>query len=231
MRLRAGAPLPLLVRKLRDAGWGDGLRHDSLRGVRVTLLALGDMLTPTTGAGRATARQIAHRTGYTERWTRYCLGVLEELELLEWSRGGIVEGKPVPSLFRVSKALLVELIALAREQGAVRVASERRATRERIARWGLFRSKRGRRSATSAHAEVSTALPPIGDVSRRAGPPGPGSRPADRPADQSAKDYYVAKIRAEMAAARGSRSQANGEKTHRQGRGVESRPLVGAGSE
>jgi hypothetical protein len=186
VRLRAGAPLPLLVRKLAAAGWGD-LRHESLRGVRATLMALGEMLTPTTGAGKSTARQIAHRTGYTERWTRYCLGVLEELELLEWHRGGIVEGKPCPSLFRISKSLLVELIAIAREQGAARLAAERAATHARIRRWGLFRTKRAPSRRARSHAEVSAALLSIEDVSGRAGPPDPPPRPAD----QCRKDYYV----------------------------------------
>lgn len=169
MRLTAGASGHVLIKALKRAGWGS-LAGPEFRGVRGVYVALVETLDGKSGQGKATAWQIAEQAGYTERWTRRCLQVLEELDLIEWQRGGVVDGKPVPSWFRVSKAALLVLITLARTAATERQAEQQTRTRERIARYRLHRT-RGTRNRRSVHAEVRTALLSIEEVPREAEPP------------------------------------------------------------
>lgn len=110
LSLIAASPALVLLAALEDAGWGN-LAGTEFRGVRGVLAALTRTLDPKTAQGKATAWQIAERAGYTERWTRRCLQVLEELGLIEWDRGGVVAGKPVPSRFKISIPGLRDLLA------------------------------------------------------------------------------------------------------------------------
>lgn len=207
MSLTAGASGHVLINALERAGWGNLAGHD-FRGVRTVLAALTRTLDARSGTGKATAWQIAERAGYTERWTRRCLQILEELELIEWDRGGIVDGKPVPSWFRVSKRALLILISIARKREDGRNGEQRAATRKRITDYRLDRI-RSRRKRRSDHAEVLTALLSSEEVPR--GEDLPRERP---PATAEGISDAVARARAAIRAANAlKRAQGQESKT------------------
>lgn len=200
--LTAGASAHLLIDKLERAGWGN-LAGPDFRGVRTTLAALTRMLDPRSGDGRATVWQISERTGYTTRWTARCLRVLEELELIEWHRGGVVDGQSVPSWFRVSKRALLILIQIARNVAAEALRAHREEVRQRIAHYRLVRTSRGRKRR-STHVEVSSPLLFIKEVPA----PQEGPAPTPEPEKELDRDYVAALIastRARIRAARGTR--------------------------
>jgi len=218
MPLTAGTPLDVLTDRLGKAGWGD-LGDKSLRGLAVVLEALAATLNPRSGAGYVTAPQLAERTRYTERWVRRCLTLLEELDLIEWQRGGVQGGKPTPSWVRVSKALLADLVHIARRQQDERLSEERRATRARLARLRMSYTQRpGRRKKTTrqrhrdSHAELATALLSSEEVPREERPPSApvesrNDQIGDAPASADHARSALARIRADLAARRGSRSR------------------------
>lgn len=210
MSLTAGTSSHVLVGALRRAGWGN-LAGPEFRGVTGVLESLVLMLDPRSGAGKATAWQIAEQARYTERWTRRCLHILEELDLIEWQRGGIADGKPVPSWFRVSKRALLILVSIARTREGDRRAEQQASTRDRIAQYRLNRTTRGRKRR-SGHAEVVTALLFTKEVPRAERPIGPA--PSDVPASREAISDAVAGIRARLREQRGARpAQAKEAKT------------------
>ncbi len=196
--LTAGAPSHVLIERLERAGWGN-LAGPEFKGVRFTLAALTRALDPRSGAGKATVWQIAERTGYTERWTRRCLQILEELELIEWHRGGISDGKPVPSWFRVSKTALLLLVSIARTKGAERRSEAQAATRDRIARYKLHRTKRHQQSRRSDHAELASRLLSIKEEPRARAP-----LESPQPAARATVSSTIAQIRADLLARRGA---------------------------
>lgn len=154
----AWMPTNTLTSSLARAGWGD-LSGRSMQGIRSTLRALVDLLPYRSGEGFATAGQIADAAGLSERWVRRCLHLLEDAELVRWTRGGVVMGRPSPSHFRISKSVLVALIGGARPM----LAAVQRARAERTARRldGLrFVKSQPRRSAVAAHAELSDSPNP-----------------------------------------------------------------------
>ena len=105
--------IPVLTRSLRSAGWGVLSGHE-FQGVRTTLISLTDFLHDYSGRGWATAWQISTHSGLSERWTRRCLQILEQMRIIKWNRGGIVAGRTMPSLFSLNKKYLCELIKYAR---------------------------------------------------------------------------------------------------------------------
>ncbi len=217
MPLTAGTPLKVLTERLERAGWGD-LGTPSLSGLRNVLGALSRVLDPRAGAGKITAPQLAEMTGYTERWVRRCLGLLEELEVIEWHRGGIVNGKPAPSWIRVSKAVLVDLIHIARAQQGERQSAAAVETRRRIARLHTGNThparrapldrKRARSSRGGSHPELNTALLSTEEVPGANGHPGgplragPTSEKDEAPASPDSARSAIARIRADLAARR-----------------------------
>lgn len=195
MKLTAGAPSHTLVRALERAGWGT-LAGPEFRGVRGVLAALTRTLDPRSGQGHATAWQIAEQAGYTERWTRRCLVVLEELELIEWDRGGVIEGKPVPSWFRVSKRALLILVSIARQKAGERRAEHQAEVRERVQQYSLHRVRK-QRKRRPVHAEVISALLSTEEVPDETRPP------VERPEmTREAISDAVAKVRAQIQAGR-----------------------------
>lgn len=122
----AAWPLPSLITSLKRAGWGPlhGREH---QGVRSTLLALEGLLPRKSAEGRCTAWQVAEAAGLSERWTRRCLGVLEDLGIIKWQRGTILRGEPLPSFIRVQKRKLAQLIRISRGEATRRIAAHRRA--------------------------------------------------------------------------------------------------------
>lgn len=152
-------PTPSLLTSLSNAGWGD-LAGNGMHAVRSVLDALVRSLDYKTGAGFATAPQIAERAGgISERWTRRCLEFLERIGLIKWTRGGVVAGEPSPSHFRIIKTALVELVKLARPAHNVREARRRRSTIERIraAQLWFTKSKKRRAALARSHAELSSS--------------------------------------------------------------------------
>ena len=159
-------PTPSLIRSLSRAGWGT-LGGHSMKGVRATLRALVDLLPDKSGYGSATAWQLAHAAGQSDKWTRGCLKVLEDMGVIKWTRGGIIDGRPEPSFFQIVKSALVDLIKTARHASDTARKDHKKKTDERLATLKphvtIFNGKRSRRSN---HAELSSNLrPPYGGTS------------------------------------------------------------------
>jgi hypothetical protein len=225
MSLTAGTPLDVLTDRLGKAGWGD-LGTPTLRGLARVLEALGSTLNRRSGAGYTTAPQLAEKTCYTERWVRRCLTLLEQLDLIEWHRGGVQGGKPVPSWIRVSKSVLADLVHIARRKQGERLSDERRATRSRIddlrtsytQRPGR-RQKKRRPHGGKPHAELATGLLLNREVPRAESAPsapatGMKSTNDDAPASADTAQSAMARIRADLAARRGRHDRL---KTHLEG--------------
>ena len=152
-------PTPSLLTSLSNAGWGE-LAGNGLHAVRSVLDALARSLDYQTGSGFATAPQIADRAGgISERWTRRCLEFLERIGLITWTRGGVIDGKPAPSHFRIIKSALVKLIRLARPAQSAKEARRRRSTLERIraAQLWFTKSKKQKTKLAQFHAELSSS--------------------------------------------------------------------------
>lgn len=177
-RLTAHASLGKLVYYLRRAGWGDLAGADT-RGMRAALQALADLLPPNMASGRVTAPQLAEAAGYSERWMRSRLVLLEDAGVITWTRGGVVAGAPVPSLIRVHKTVLLELIKNARRLRDAMLARHRAAQRKRIE--GLVNTLRRKRNpgkpAGQPHAELASGPSHYVEGSRTA--PAPSTR--DKP--------------------------------------------------
>lgn len=171
--LTAGAPAPVLLAALARAGYGP-LRGREWHALRAVLRAVVAVLPSQSGTGQATACQIADAAGgYSERWTRAMLGELEALGLIAWTRGGVVSGKPQPSLFRLSKRRLLALIHEGRAvMDQVRAARAARTT-ARLAGLRML-TVRPRQTRRSVHAELGATPPPYrGRGAPSQGAPGP----------------------------------------------------------
>jgi hypothetical protein len=177
--LQAGAPSTVLFRSLEDAGWGD-LAGAELRGVRAVLGALVRALPPGSAAGVATAEQVASTAGYSEKWTRRCLHFLEDLELIDWRRGGVVDGRPQPSHFRIDKTLLLALVHTARRIRTEALAELRARTTARLngLKMRYVKSKRWQ-TRRSVHAEPGCSPSPNGEGPRAPARPVPHPTPPD----------------------------------------------------
>lgn len=162
-RVTAGMPLDLLVSKLERAGGGDLTKRQ-----RAALRGLSLLLPHGSAAGKATAGQVGRATGYSGRWMREGLADLEDLGLIEWHRGGVLAGVPQPSVFRVAKDALCDLIRRGAAAFALAAERVRQDARARLA--GRTYKGRRRYNRRSAHAEVSSHLYPFGEVT----PPGDG---------------------------------------------------------
>lgn len=183
--LTAYAPAPALLTSFANAGWGE-LAGATWQGVRSVLDALVRSLPYKSAAGFTSAPQIAARAGLSERWVRRCLCLLEDLEIIRWSRGQVVDGQPTPSHIRINKARLVELIRLAWPAHSAKEARRRAATIDRIraVKARYFKGKQHARVRVSVHAELSASpTTPKGWSS----PQGATPRPVDNsPANRKA---------------------------------------------
>lgn len=147
-----------LVQALGRAEWGP-LAGAEWRCPRVLLGTLSQMMWDArrdrAGTIATTARQIAAQAGYSERWTRTALQVLEDIGLISWHRGGIRDGRPTVSVLKIIKTKLVELIRLARPTHDAKEKARRAETMRRLSRIRVFRvaSKLPR----LVHAEVSAS--------------------------------------------------------------------------
>jgi len=175
----AGWSAPSLMTSLANSGWGE-LHGRSMQGVRTTLQALVNVLPFGSAKGRATVYDVAERAGLSPKWVARCLRVLEELGVIEWTRGGItVESASkrygTPGWIKVVKRRLVDLIIAARPLNDERYAEHRAATLARIAeiKTKYTRTKiKNQRSRRSDHVELSAHPTPL-----RGGTGGQGPRP------------------------------------------------------
>ena len=181
MALTASAPAPVLLGALARAGWGD-LAGRQWHGLRQILRALVDVLPAKSALGQTTALQVADAAGgYSERWTRHLMEELETIGLITWTRGGILHGRPQPSLVRISKRRLLELVRSGRI--SIDEIRAKRAARTTARLRGLrMVTVRPRRSGPAgSHAELTTSPPPYGGgvSAREARAPAPTPPPDD----------------------------------------------------
>lgn len=161
-----------LVVSLSNSGWGE-LSGRSMQGVRSTLHALVACLPYGSGAGKATAYDVASRAGLSLKWTTRCLHLLEDLGVIEWTRGGItIESASKrtgrPGWFRIVKRRLVELVMLARPINDEKTRAYRAETLERIrsiktkyTRTRLMNQTRGKQTRRSEHVALSGDPTPL----------------------------------------------------------------------
>ena len=177
MTVTAGWPLDRLVKALAKSGW-DVLTGRQGGGYRAVLRALADLLPPAPAPGLVTAPQLADVSGLSEKWVRTILTNLETAGVIRWTRGTIIAGKPQPSLIRVSKRALADLVNRGRKSGDARLARRAAATAKRINETLRVTSLARRWSPRpvdppapvpvrsrplSVRAELSSTLPPNGE--------------------------------------------------------------------
>lgn len=202
MALTPGAPAPVLLTALESAGWGR-LSGAEMRGVRGVLSQLVKLLPAKSAQGSVPVVKLAERAGYTTRWTARCLNLLEDLELVEWHRGHVAAGEPVPSYFRVNKTVLLVLWQLAKETRDAYFAQLREDTRERLSHLRRLYVKTGRKTQNrrSFHVEVSSTPTSIGRDTGAVSAPIPPPPLADLPTAEE-RAAYLAQIRATIRNAR-----------------------------
>lgn len=188
MTVTAGWPLPLLVDKLAVAGWGP-LAPRRAGGLRGVLNSLARLLPPGSALGEVTASQLADTAGISERWARSCLAVLEAADVITWTRGTIVDGQPTPSIIRVSKRALADLVLYARRELPKKLRARAQATadriRETLRQRTIHRNTRQRRRPSWATPPAPSKPSPRAELRQPPSPYGEGLRPrsgADGPA-------------------------------------------------
>lgn len=120
--INAHAGTSKIIRALAQAYWGE-LGGQSNAGVRSVLVALNNVPFSKeqwcrfefSGELYCTANQIAGVSGLSARWVRVCLQRLEEMGLVRWVRGMVVNGRPTASMLRICKKALVAMIPAARK--------------------------------------------------------------------------------------------------------------------
>lgn len=189
MRVTAGAPLPVIVRCLSTSGWG-ALWGREWGGVRDVLEALAHKLGSNTATGTITAWQVSRVAALSVRWTRVCLQVLEDIGILHWERGGVIEGKPVVGAMRIDKKALVDIYRTARPANDQATRDRNQRTRARLAKLRKLRvPTQYPKRLPALHEEVSSALPSQGGG--RAS--GPAAQPT--PEEKAMRDTQPAYVR------------------------------------
>ena len=130
-RAAAGMKTTTLLGMLDRRGWaGTGLSANT----RLALHALAQLLPYGSGTGRATTAQVADAAGWAQaRTASKHLAALAEAGIIQWVRGYVDHGTPVPSWFRIDKDLLATLANAAVAPHHERLARRRTETRERLA--------------------------------------------------------------------------------------------------
>lgn len=150
-----------LVHSLGRAEWGP-LAGEEMRGARIVLDALASIMWDQhhgrSATTVATARQIADRAAYSERWTRISLHRLEDAGIVQWQRGGVIDGNPQPGRFRIVKSILCDWIEAARRRHDEQVRRYIEETRRRL-RALIYKTVRPR-LRRSDQAELTSNLPP-----------------------------------------------------------------------
>lgn len=158
-KLHAGMSLQDIVNALARVNWGP-LQGRSWAYRRMILQTLALMMREQKADYSAelitSARQLADRTGCCEKTIRRCLHDMEDLGLIEWLRGGIWDGKPMPSVIKVIKARLVEWTLAWRPKFNAAQAALRAETLRRIA--VLERARIRPRLRPEVHADCAGSL-------------------------------------------------------------------------
>lgn len=154
--------LPDLVSALRRAGWGP-IAAPEYRPARAILDALSSN-SRWAGMDRAgtvviTAAQLADAAGYSLRHLRRWMPILEDIGLIEWHRGGVVEGRPRPGLLKVVKRVICQWIKDSRPANDARIERRRRETLARLKNLRMRRIPPFRRKV-EVHADTASPLPP-----------------------------------------------------------------------
>ena len=149
-----------------------------------------------------TAEQLAAAAGYSVGWTRTRLHWLEDLGILTWTRGGIVDGRPTPSRMRIDKRALLAVLSTARALRDVVETAVREETRARIAGLRALDIRSRRHKRRSVHVTLAGTLPPYGEVVDRLPVASTPHRHPETLAEQTRRNAGgVAALRAAFAAA------------------------------
>lgn len=192
-----------LITSLARAGWGDVLGTREHHGTRAVLNGLSQRLPFGSGAGLVTVADVADAAGYGERWTRSRLQLLEQMGIIEWHRGGVLNGRPRPSFVRILHTALRDLIALARPIKGAADAARNAATRARLS--GIrFLKNDGNHRRRSDHAALSADPHPQRGGSTGGEPPVHDRETvyAPRPEVAATATAGAALVKAALAAAR-----------------------------
>ncbi|EJF51690.1 hypothetical protein HMPREF1317_1562 [Schaalia georgiae F0490] len=181
-----------LVNRLAVAGWGDDFAVPYFRAARMVLRELSTVMHTRKRGLRGTiditGPQLADLTGYCEKTVRKGLTMLEDLGLIEWWRGGIVEGAPRPSLVRVCKKQLAAFVWAARKWHEKVLDNRVAAVKARILATVKYRKCKGRDPRVKLHAEVANVLlfsKEAGGVSTPPAASQADARPAETPNPQT----------------------------------------------
>ena len=156
-----------LVVELAAADWG-ALRPNRYRGARMVLTQLAGAMKsrPRAVDGRGvlvlTVADVAELAGYGDRWTSAALRVLDGLGVIGWTRGAVIDGRPVPSRFVINRAELGRLVAEARPGHDAAVRARRAETAARLRKLGARYLNPGRYRRTSEQVESDSTLSPSG---------------------------------------------------------------------
>lgn len=104
-----------------------------------------------------TASQLAERMACHQRTIRRCLHDLEDLQMIEWRRGGVWDGKPQPGVIRIIKKTLVEWVLAWRPRHDEAQQAKRLETIARLKTLRNTRTPPKERDA-SAHADSKSSL-------------------------------------------------------------------------
>ena len=152
----AGWPVYTLLSRWSRSGWSV-LSGRAYQGCRSVLRGLADAITDARGDSKTSVQitvwQLSERAGLSERWTAHLLAYLEDLGLVKWWRGRIIEGKPVPSRITIQRQRLAALVRDALHLGDQRDREHVAVVAERIKRLGSPRFMNKRRSR---HVELDS---------------------------------------------------------------------------
>lgn len=146
-----------------------------------------------------TAPQVATRMGCHEKTVRNCLHDLEDLGLVEYQRGGIWDGKPMPSVIKIIKQKIVSWVMAWRPKNDERLRRLRLETLARIA--GLTKARIRPRQRAQVHAEPDSSLSISDKRAPKEGARSPYVTPTPARAARAKREYREDAIKAWKATA------------------------------
>lgn len=170
-----------------------------------------------------TAPQVATRMGCHEKTVRNCLHDLEDLGLVEYQRGGIWDGKPMPSVIKIIKKKLVSWVMAWRPKNDERMRRLRLETLARLA--GLKKARIRPCERPGAHAEPNASLSISDKRAPKEGARSPYVTPTPARAARAKREYREDAIKA-WKATRYLREEAKKDKMQKQTPPPEFMPLV-----
>lgn len=159
-KLHAGMGLRRILTALSHIGWGP-MRGHEFGCSRAILEALSLMMHAAkadyTASIDTTRLQIAKRASCDPRTVTRCMAWMEDAGVVEWHRGGIVNGAPRAGVVRVVKRVLVEWVLAYRTASDAEDARRNAETRLRIQRYRLFHNRPKRPEAAPSNDGSQTA--------------------------------------------------------------------------